>query len=84
VVANLSPAVADELGLKADTKGVAVIAIRGGPAQRFFRKSDVILEINGIAIDSVAGLHQALNNNGGFWRIAVDRGGRILKLTVGG
>jgi S1-C subfamily serine protease len=84
VAANLSPAVADELGLKADAKGVAVAAIKGGPAERFLRKGDVILEINGTAIESVAMLQQALTSSESYWRIAVERGGHILKLAVGG
>ena len=84
VATNLSPAVADELGLKADATGVAVAAIRGGPAQRFLRKGDVILEVNGTAIGSVTVLQEALGNGEGYWRIAVNRGGRILKLAVGG
>ncbi len=84
VAANLSPALADELGLKADATGVAVAAIRGGPAQRFLRKGDVILEVNGTAIANVSVLQEALGNDEGYWRIAVDRGGRVLKLAVGG
>ncbi len=84
VAANLSPAVADELGLKADATGVAVAAIKGGPAQRFLRKGDVILEVNGTSIVNVSTLREALSANDGYWRIAVNRGGRILKLAVGG
>ena len=84
VAANLSPAVADELGLKADAKGVAVTAIKEGPAQRFLRKGDVILEVNGTAIGNVTMLQEALGNNESYWRIAVDRGGHILKLAIGG
>ncbi|MBC8036864.1 MAG: PDZ domain-containing protein, partial [Rhizobiales bacterium] len=84
VASNLSPAVADELGLKADSTGVAVAAIRGGPAQRYLRKGDVIVEVNGTAIASVMMLREALGNDGGYWRIAVNRGGRILKIAVGG
>ncbi len=84
VVANLSPAVADELGLRADSKGVAALAIKGGPAKRYFRKGDVIVEVNGVAIESVAVLRDALASSEGFWRIAIDRGGHILKLSVGG
>ncbi|HUR42696.1 MAG TPA: DegQ family serine endoprotease [Aestuariivirga sp.] len=84
VAANLSPALADELGLRSDAKGVAVAAVKGGPAQRFLRKGDVILEINGTAIDSVAMLQKALSSGESYWRIAVERGGRILKLAVGG
>ena len=53
VVANLSPAVADELGLPANSKGVAVAKVQDGPAQRFFRRGDVILEVNGEKIETV-------------------------------
>ncbi|MBI2719169.1 MAG: DegQ family serine endoprotease [Rhizobiales bacterium] len=84
VAANLSPAVADELGLKADSTGVAITAIKGGPAQRFFRKGDIIRAVNGTAIDTTATLKKALTSVPGYWEIAVDRGGQLLKLTVGG
>ena len=84
VAANLSPAVADELDLRADTQGVAVTAVKGGPAQRFFRKGDIILEVNGTIIDSVVSLQEVLGHDDGFWRIAINRGGRIVKLAVGG
>ena len=84
VVANLSPAVSDELGLAADSKGVAALRIEGGPAKRFFRPGDIILEINGNTIDSVATLTSMIHANEGFWRISINRGGRILKLAIGG
>jgi Do/DeqQ family serine protease len=84
VAANLSPAVADELGLAADSKGVAIVSIKGGPAARFFKAGDIILEINDAPIDSVATLTSVVKANEGFWRIAVNRGGRILKLAIGG
>jgi len=84
VAANLSPAVADELGLKADATGVAVAAIKGGPAQRFLRRGDVILDVNGTSIADVSTLRKVLNASDGYWRISVNRGGRILKLAVGG
>ncbi|MBM3519537.1 MAG: DegQ family serine endoprotease [Alphaproteobacteria bacterium] len=84
VAANLSPAVADELGLRSDATGVAVTAIEKGPAQRFFRKGDVLLEINGTAITSVSVLQDVLAADEGYWRIAIRRGGRVLTLAVGG
>jgi Do/DeqQ family serine protease len=82
--ANLSPAVADELGLPSSVKGVAAVKVDKGPAQRFFRKGDVILEINGVSVDSVETLQSLLTSNEGFWQIAINRGGRLLKLSVGG
>jgi Do/DeqQ family serine protease len=84
IAANVSPAVADELGLPADTQGVAVTKIQGGPAQRFFKRGDIVLEINGTAIDTVETLREALTVDARQWRIAVNRGGRVLKLAVGG
>ena len=84
VAANLSPAVADELGLPAELKGVAMVMIGKGPGQRFFKRGDVILEVNGNPIDSVDTLASVLAANEGFWRIAINRGGHILKLAVGG
>jgi Do/DeqQ family serine protease len=84
VAANLSPAVAEELGLSADLRGVVALRIEAGPAQRFFKPGDIILEVNGNAIDSVDTLTAVLEGNQGFWRIAINRGGRIITLAVGG
>ena len=82
--ANLSPMVADELGLPADIQGVAVTKIEAGPAQRFFKRGDIVLEVNGTAIDTVETLREVLGSDARAWRIAVNRGGRVLKLAVGG
>ncbi len=84
VAANLSPAVADELGLPASTQGVAITKIEGGLARRFFRRGDIVLEINGVVIENVEVLRKVLESDARLWRIAVDRGGRILKIAVGG
>ncbi len=84
VAANLSPAVADELGMPANTEGVAIVKLEGGPARRFFKRGDIVLEINGVMIDSVDALRKVLESDARLWRIAIDRGGRIMKLAVGG
>ena len=84
IAANLSPAVADELGLPADTEGVVIAKIEKGPAQRFFKRGDIVLEINGEKIDSVDALSAALAEDRRLWRIAVNRGGRVVKLAIGG
>ena len=84
MAANLSPAVADELGLPAEVSGVAAVKIGNGPAQRFFKRGDIILEVNGTTIDSVETLNRILAGDEGYWRIAINRGGRVIKLAVGG
>jgi Do/DeqQ family serine protease len=82
--ANLSPAVADELGLPADAAGVVVYKVEKAPAVRFFKAGDVVLEVNGAKIDSVETLKAALADESNIWRIAISRGGRVLKLAIGG
>jgi Do/DeqQ family serine protease len=84
VAANLSPAVADEMGLPASTQGVVITKLEGGPARRFFKKGDIVLEINGTVIDSVEALRTVLQSDSRMWRIAIDRGGRVMKIAVGG
>jgi serine protease Do len=84
VAANLSPAVADELGLPANTQGVAITKLEGGPARRFFKRGDIVLEVNGVAIENVEALRAVLESDARLWRIAIDRGGRVMKIAVGG
>jgi Do/DeqQ family serine protease len=84
MVANLSPAVADELGLPSGSTGVVASAIKGGPARRLFRKGDVILEVNGVVIDSVDTLNEAINKGDGFWQVAINRSGRVIRMQLGG
>jgi len=84
VVANLSPAVADELGLPSGSTGVVASDVKGGPARRLFRKGDVILEVNGVVIDSVDTLNEALKKDNNFWQFAINRSGRVIRLQLGG
>ena len=84
VVANLSPAVAEELGISSNTNGVVASDIRNGPARRFFRKGDIILEINGVTVENVEILTNAINSSEGYWEFAVNRSGRVLRMQLGG
>jgi len=82
-IANLSPALAVELGFDAFgySKGVIVLAVaRFSPAQQSrTRPGDVILEVNGTPVDTVE-LLVALLNATQEWRITLRRGDK--KLTV--
>jgi Do/DeqQ family serine protease len=83
-VANLSPAVAEELGLDAASQGVVAIAVQEGPAAQLFAKGDVVLEINGQAIASVKDLNAAIAGPQRRWAIAILRGTRKLVLQFRG
>jgi len=60
-VANLSPALADELRLDSSTEGVVVVDIADGTlAQQFgFQRGDVLLGVNGAKIAKTADLQKA-------------------------
>jgi Do/DeqQ family serine protease len=82
VVANLSPAVAEELGVPSSLSGVIALEIKGGVAKRFFRKGDILLEVNGVSIASVDDLEKAVSIEAGYWEIHINRGGRMLHMTL--
>jgi S1-C subfamily serine protease len=82
-VANITPALADEKQMDLMASGVIVIAIAdGSAAKRFgFEQGDVIRQINGARIGTVAELRRALDATDG-WQIALQRGSRLLNLAV--
>ena len=85
-VANISPAVADELRLDADTEGVVVIDLAdGGTAAGVgFQKGDIILAVNNQKISKTGDLEKAAAERPRLWRITVVRGGQQINVTLGG
>ncbi|MGQ0742605.1 MAG: DegQ family serine endoprotease [Alphaproteobacteria bacterium] len=82
-VANLSPALADELQLNVLEKGVVVLSVEAGStAARFgFRQGDIVRQVNGAHVVTVSGLKTALESQRG-WAMAIQRGAQTLKLSV--
>ncbi len=86
-VANLSPALAEELSLDGDVYGVVVLDIsRNSPARnyRFLRRSDIIISINNDKIESTEQLARLAKRRARSWYVNLKRGKRIIKLRVGG
>ena len=87
-VAELSPALAESIRRDPFDEGVLVNRIvRRSPAFNFgVRPGDLIIEVNGEAIQTVSQLEEALDKandgTGAVWQIAVDRNGRRLSRTV--
>src|SRR5690606_10031 len=81
-VANLSPAVAEELGI-GQWKGVAIVAIAGNsPARRYgLREGDVLLAVNGRQVEQVRGLDSLLERQRG-WSLVISRGGERRRLEI--
>ena len=85
-VANISPAVADELHLDADTAGVVVTGLADGgtAASVGFQKGDIILAVNNQKIARTADLERATRESARVWRIVLVRGGQQINVTLGG
>jgi Do/DeqQ family serine protease len=85
-VSNISPAVADELHLDADTEGVVVIELGDDStaANVGFQKGDIIQAVNNQKIGKTADLEKATRDSARLWRITLLRGGQQINVTLGG
>jgi Do/DeqQ family serine protease len=85
-VANISPALADELRLDAATEGVVVVDITDGTlAQQFgFQRGDVLLAVNGVKIAKTRDLEKVAKAGSRLWRITIQRGGQQISAVFGG
>ena len=83
-VVNLSPAVAEELGIDSFQRGVAVSRVSPGtPAARLgFKPGDVILSLNGVEMASVHDLKDVIGRQPTTWRLSFRRGGRVLNVVI--
>ena len=87
VVANLSPALVEELGISLqDQQGVVVLEVHPRtPARRVrLEPGDIWVSVNGTAIATVDDLVAALDESGRGWRIAIRRGGRVIETVIYG
>jgi Do/DeqQ family serine protease len=85
-VANISPAVADELHLDADTEGVVITEIGDDSTagQVGFQKGDIILAVNNTKVGKTTDLEKATNQSARLWRITLVRNGQQINVTLGG
>jgi Do/DeqQ family serine protease len=83
-VANLSPRVAQDLGMSTEATGVVVTDVADGtPAAQFgFQPQDIIVAVNGKPMKSVKDLDAAIGGNPGMWSFDVNRGGQLLRQFV--
>jgi Do/DeqQ family serine protease len=85
-VANISPALADEMRLEASAAGVAVLDVANGSlAQNLgFQKGDVIAQVNDAKIERTRDLDRIAKTSSRLWRITIVRGGQSISVTFGG
>ncbi len=84
-VENLSPAVATELQLPLLARGVVIASVaEGTPSAGYgFQPGDVVRGVNGVAVNGVGDLLNALNG-ANAWGMVIERGGQRLTLSVQG
>lgn len=85
-VANLSPALGDEIGIDTAARGVVVTDVaRGSPALRFgMRVGDLVIALNEFQVTEVRDVKEWAATVHRPWRIAIKRGDKVLNMTVGG
>ena len=85
-VANISPALADELHLDSSIEGVVVtdLANDATAASVGFQKGDIILSVNDTKIAKTADLERAAAASKRRWHITFVRNGRQIEATLGG
>ncbi len=86
VVANISPALIDEMGQLAQESGVVVLKAESGVAARLgLQRGDIILTINGQKITSVDELQRLLKSgNVRQWQLQIQRGEQVISLAISG
>jgi Do/DeqQ family serine protease len=85
-IANLSPALADELRLDSQTEGVVITDVADGSAAQSvgFQKGDVVVSVNNQKIAQPADLERVAGAGGRQWRITILRGGQQISVVFSG
>jgi Do/DeqQ family serine protease len=85
-VSNFTAELANRLRTDVSAEGVVVINISdGSTAQRVgLRPGDIVLEVNGVKIESTADLQRAARQDAREWRFTISRGGQRRNVVIRG
>ena len=85
-VANLSPALADELRLDPQSRGVVIVGVAdGSEAQSIgFQRGDIVVSVNNQKIGKSADLDRVAHAGGRLWRVTIQRGNQQISVTFSG
>jgi Do/DeqQ family serine protease len=85
-VANLSPALADDLRLDQQSEGVVIVKVADGSAAQSvgFARGDVVVSVNSQKIDKTADLDHITRAGGRQWRITIRRNGQDISVVFSG
>jgi S1-C subfamily serine protease len=85
-VANLSPALADQLQLDPQAEGVVITAVADGSAAQSigFQKGDIVVSVNDQKIGQPADLERVAGSGGRQWRVTIMRRGQQISVMFSG
>jgi Do/DeqQ family serine protease len=85
-VINISPAVAEELRIDPNTRGVVVANVDGGTSAQMvgLRPGDIVVELNGERITRSRDLARITQEPQRVWRLQINRGGKTITTVIGG
>jgi Do/DeqQ family serine protease len=85
-IANLSPALADDLRIDPGTQGVVIVDIaNGSPAQSLgFQRGDLVLSVNNAKIAKTRDLERIAGQQSRLWRITIMRAGQQMSVELRG
>jgi Do/DeqQ family serine protease len=85
-VANLSPAVAEELRIDSEAEGVVIVDVENGSTASAlgFRPGDILLLVNGEKIGRTRDLERVAGQPSRQWNITILRGGQQLNVSLRG
>ncbi len=81
VVQELSPALADQLGVHADVQGVIVLGAKNAARARNFQLGDIISQVNGTDIRNIDDFVKATADQTRTWKVLINRRGGRVYLT---
>jgi Do/DeqQ family serine protease len=85
-VANLSPALADDLRLDSQALGVVIVKISDGSTAQSvgFQKGDIVVSVNNQKIEKPADLDRITRAGSRLWRVTISRGGQQISVILSG
>jgi Do/DeqQ family serine protease len=85
-VANLSPALADQLHLETSNDGVVIVEVTEGSTagNLGFQSGDLIVSVNNERISNTHELERIVRAGSRLWRITIMRGGQQISVVLSG
>ena len=85
-VANLSPALADELRLDLQSRGVVIVSVADGSTAQSIglQRGDIVVSVNNQDINKTSDLDRVVRAGSRLWRLLINRGGQQISATFSG